>query len=347
MYYKAKALVHKGTPRIAVFFEKNATLIARIKTFEDARWSASNKYWHLPDTEANRLHFKLPLAHTLVPNAEGIASIENFKRYLLSKRYSSNTITTYSDAIKSFLTFFNSKAVKDITNEDVIAYNNDYILKHKFSSSYQNQIVNAIKLFFKIIKDSKVEIDKIHRPKREKTLPNVLSKEEVKAILSAHSNLKHKVMLSMIYSCGLRRSELLNLKPNDIDSKRNIVIIRQSKGKKDRITPLSPKILEMLRDYYLENKPKTWLFEGQNKGEPYSEQSLQSVLKQALQKARITKPVTLHWLRHSYATHLLESGTDLRYIQELLGHNSSKTTEIYTHVSTKSIQQIKSPFDEL
>ena len=347
MNFKAKTILHKGTPRIAVYFEKNAALIARIKTFEDSRWSASNKYWHLPDTEANRLHFKLPLAHTLVPNAEGIASIETFKRYLLSKRYSPNTINTYSEALKSFLTFCNTKAVKDITNEDVILYNNDYILKHNLSSSYQNQIVNAIKLYFMIVKDTAIEIDKIHRPKREKVLPNVLSKEEVKAILEAPKNLKHKAMLSMIYSCGLRRSELLNLKPNDIDSKRNVVIIRQSKGKKDRITPLSPKILELLRNYYKEYSPKTYLFEGQEKNTQYSARSLEEVLKKSIKLATINKPVTLHWLRHSYATHLLESGTDLRYIQELLGHNSSKTTEIYTHVSTKNIQQIKSPFDDL
>jgi integrase/recombinase XerD len=169
----------------------------------------------------------------------------------------------------------------------------------------------------------------------------------VKSILDAHYNIKHKVMLSLIYSCGLRCGELLNLKPDDIDSKRNIVLIKQSKGKKDRIVPLSIKILEMLRDYYSVYKPSNYLFEGQNKGQPYDARSLQLVLKQALQKTNIKKPVTLHWLRHSYATHLLESGTDLLYIQELLGHNSSKTTEIYTHVSTKSIQQIKSPFDDL
>ena len=187
MNYKAKTILHKGTPRIAVYFEKNAVLIARIKTFEDARWSASNKYWHLPDTKANRLHFKLPLDHTLVPNTEGMSSIETFKRYLLSKRYSPNTINTYSEALKSFLTFCNTKAVKDITNEDVIAYNNDYILKHKFSSSYQNQIVNSIKLFFKIVKETAIEIDKIHRPKREKVLPNVLSKEEVKMIAETNA----------------------------------------------------------------------------------------------------------------------------------------------------------------
>ena len=154
-------------------------------------------------------------------------------------------------------------------------------------------------------------------------------------------------MLSLIYSCGLRRGELLNLKAADIDSKRGVVVIRQGKGKKDRITPLSVKILELLRSYYSSWKPTTWLFEGAKAGEQYSEKSLENVLKQALIKSKITKPVTLHWLRHSYATHLLESGTDLRYIQELLGHSSSRTTEIYTHVSTKSLQQIKSPFDDL
>lgn len=347
MKWNAKIISHKGTPRIAIFFEKDATLISRIKTFEDALWSASKRYWHLPDTEQNRLHFRLPLAHTLLPNTEGLTSIETFKRYLSSKRYSPNTINTYSEALKSFLTFCNTKAIKEITNDDVIAYNNDYILKHNLSSSYQNQIVNAIKLYFKIVKETAIEIDKVHRPKREKVLPNVLSKEEIKAILEVPKNLKHKAMLSMIYSCGLRRSELLNLIPNDIDSKRNVVIIRQSKGKKDRITPLSPKILELLRDYYKEYSPKIYLFEGQEKNTPYSARSLEEVLKKSITLAKINKPVTLHWLRHSYATHLLESGTDLRYIQELLGHNSSKTTEIYTHVSTKNIQQIKSPFDDL
>lgn len=347
MKWNAKIISHKGTPRIAIFFEKDATLISRIKTFEDALWSASKRYWHLPDTEQNRLHFRLPLAHTLLPNTEGLTSIETFKRYLSSKRYSPNTINTYSEALKSFLTFCNTKAIKEITNDDVIAYNNDYILKHNLSSSYQNQIVNAIKLYFKIVKETAIEIDKVHRPKREKVLPNVLSKEEIKAILEVPKNLKHKAMLSMIYSCGLRRSELLNLIPNDIDSKRNVVIIRQSKGKKDRITPLSPKILELLRDYYKEYSPKIYLFEGQEKNTQYSARSLEEVLKKSITLARINKPVTLHWLRHSYATHLLESGTDLRYIQELLGHNSSKTTEIYTHVSTKNIQQIKSPFDDL
>ena len=344
MKWEAKIIKHKGEKRIAVFFEKNTDLISRIKKVEGSRWSQSKGFWHVPNTVENQIRFKITVS---LPSAEGIEAIEKFKQYLRSKRYSESTITTYSEALKSFFTFFNSKSINLITNEDIICYNNDYVLKNKLSASYQNQVVNAVKLYFKTIKDTMIEVEKIHRPKRAKVLPNVLSKEEVKKILEANSNLKHKAMLSMIYSCGLRRSELLNLKFSDIDSKRNIVIIRQSKGKKDRITPLSAKILDLLRRYYKEYSPKTYLFEGQEKNTQYSARSLEEVLKKSVKLASINKPDTLHWLRHSYATHLLESGTDLRYIQELLGHNSSKTTEIYTHVSTKNIQQIKSPFDDL
>jgi len=175
----------------------------------------------------------------------------------------------------------------------------------------------------------------------------VLSQEEVKKVLDAHINPKHRLMLAMIYGCGLRCGELLNLKAEHIDSDRLILNIRQGKGQKDRIVPLSPRLLNMLREYYRLYRPRIWLFEGMTAGQPYDQRSLQQVMKTALQKAGINKPATLHWLRHSYATHLLESGTDLRYIQELLGHQSSRTTEIYTHVSKLSIQNIISPFDKL
>ena len=347
MKWESKLIKHKGIVRIAIVFEKNAELIARVKLIDGSRWSQSMSVWHIPDTEENRIRFKIPLHQQTVPSEEGILQIEKFKQWLLSKRYSPSTIKTYSEALKSFLIFYREKPIAEITNEDVIIYNNEYILKNNLSASYQNQIVNAIKLFFQTIRETKMMVDKIHRPKRAKLLPNVLSKEEIKLILNAHSNIKHKMMLSLIYSCGLRCGELLALKPVHIDSKRNIVLLKNSKGQKDRIVPLSPFILEMLREYYKLFKPKTYLFEGQTAGMAYDSRSLQLILKQALQKTGITKPATLHWLRHSYATHLLESGTDLRYIQELLGHSSSKTTEIYTHVSTKSLQQIKSPFDDL
>ena len=272
--------------------------------------------------------------------------IVRFEHYLQSKRYSSNTIKVYTETLRVFLRYFANKAIEEISNEDLIAFNNDYILKNNFSSSYQNQLVNAVKFYYSAIQHKKIDVELVHRPRREKTLPNILSKEEVKSILDAPYNLKHRAMLSMIYSCGLRRSELLNLTKLDIDSKRMVVVIRMAKGKKDRIVPLSPKILILLRDYYKCYHPKQYLFEGQDGGK-YSEKSLENVFKQSLLKARIEKPATMHWLRHSYATHLLESGTDLRYIQDLLGHKSSKTTEIYTHVSTKNIQNIRSPFDDL
>lgn len=347
MQWTSKLIKHKNKNRIAVYSEKDNEFIKYIKQIDDALWSYKLTAWHIPDTEENRRLFKITPASYSVPSTEGMAHIIKFTQWLNYKRYSPNTIKTYTEALKTFLVYYNEKEIASITNQDVIHYNSEYIVKNNFSASYQNQMVNAIKLFFSTILETQIDIHKIQRPKRPKLLPNVLSKEEIKLILEAHGNIKHKSMLSLIYSCGLRRSEVLNLKPDSIDSKRGVVIIRQAKGKKDRIAPLSLKILKLLRSYYKIYRPKTWLFEGNLEGEKYSEQSLQSVLKQALTKAKITKPVTLHWLRHSYATHLLESGTDLRYIQELLGHNSSKTTEIYTHVSTKSLQQIKSPFDDL
>lgn len=273
--------------------------------------------------------------------------IEQFVDWMRSKRYSKNTEKAYTDAITVFLQFVSSKQLYEINNVDIVRFNNEYVLKRKLSASFQNQIVSAIKLFFKTVENRRLEVEKVHRPKTFKKLPAVLSKEEVKLILEAHGNMKHRAMLSLIYACGLRRSELIHLKPADVDSNRHILIIRQAKGRKDRIVPVSEKLIKLLREYYKAHRPQIWLFEGQNCGEKYSEKSLENVLKHAVRKVGINKPVSLHWLRHSYATHLLENGTDLRYIQELLGHKSSKTTEIYTHVSTKSIQNIVSPFDTL
>jgi integrase/recombinase XerD len=370
-----KPLLHQNTNRLGLYFKADQELNSIVKTFADAKWSQTHKCWHIANNRTNlkelfsvfrgkayvnadALFLPKPKEKVLAKpiekttptgelNAEHFKKIAQFKDWLSSRRYSPNTIKTYTEALRTFLKFYHDKPIPEINNQDLIRFNNDYILHNGFSVSFQNQVVNAIKLFFRKIENTQLEVDLIHRPKREKKLPNVLSKEEIKTILEAPDNLKHKAMLSLIYSCGLRAGELINLKPNDIDSNRNIVLVRNAKGKKDRITPLSPKILDLLREYFKTYKPTSYLFEGQNPSEKYSDRSLQLVLKQCLNKTRITKPVTLHWLRHSYATHLLESGTDLRYIQELLGHNSSKTTEIYTHVSTKNLQQIKSPFDDL
>ena len=269
------------------------------------------------------------------------------KQWMAHKRYSDNTIKTYLDGAKSFLMFVYPKPLNTVGNDDVVEYVNKYIIRNHLSFSFQNQVITAVKLFFREIEHSRIDIDKLERPRQQHKLPNVLSMDEVGRILNALKNTKHRAMLSLIYSCGLRRSELLHIKPKDVDSKRNLLIIRNAKGYKDRVAPLSDKTIEMLRNYFKEYRPKVWLFEGQKAGEQYSETSLHEVFQLALAKSKINKPATPHWLRHSYATHLMEAGTDLRYIQVILGHKSSKTTEIYTHVSTKSLQKIISPFDSL
>ncbi len=351
---------HHNNDVVFLIFPKDGELISAIKTLGVAKWSQTKRKWFITKDKFELSKLINVLSEKAVIDTSGLKektntilpdeiehSLSKFKLWMEHRRYSPSTINTYTDAAKSFLMFTYPKPTKSIANDDVVNYVNEYIIKNRLSFSYQNQVVNSIKLLFKEVVQSRLDIDKLERPRREHKLPNVLSKEEVASIIKAHTNVKHKTMLSLIYACGLRRSELLNLKPTDIDSKRGLLFIRQAKGRKDRITPISNKVIEMLRDYYKMFRPRVWLFEGQNPGEQYSEKSLQNILKQALAKAKINKPVTLHWLRHSYATHLLEAGTDLRFIQELLGHKSSKTTEIYTHVSTKSLQNIKSPFDDL
>jgi integrase/recombinase XerD len=380
-YIKLETLTHRGTERIFLWFPYNNSLASVVKQINGALWSSSRKCWHVAYNEENikdifflfQGRASIDSTNLYIKNKENIKEekpsvqkqaekknensneirekkaeeIKEFEEWLIQVWYSDKTISIYTEALKVFFDFYSEKSSKDINNHDLIKFNNEYIIAKKFSASYQNQVINAIKLFYKRIQNKTIDIEQIVRPRRLHKLPNVLSKEEVACILKASVNIKHKTMLSMIYACGLRRSELLNLLPADIDSKRGLLIIRQAKGRKDRVAPISEKIIAMLREYYKMYKPEKWLFEGQNKGDRYSEQSLQKVLKIALSRTSIKKPVTLHWLRHSYATHLLESGTDLRFIQELLGHKSSKTTEIYTHVSTKSLRKIKSPFDDL
>jgi integrase/recombinase XerD len=292
----------------------------------------------------DRLKFK---KFAIILDSETTETLNRFRYWMNSRRYSENTIKTYLDGLRVFFVFYKNRRPEEITNDDLIRFNNEYIIANKFSASYQSQIINAIKLYYGRIQKKELAVEDIIRPKKPKKLPNVLSKEEVGLIISGQKNMKHRTMLSLIYACGLRRGELLNLKLEDVDSKRNLLIIRDAKGMKDRVIPISDKLINSMREYYKLYRPVTWLFEGQTGGEQYSETSLQNVFKHALKKGRIKKMATLHWLRHSYATHLLEQGTDLRYIQVLLGHKSSRTTEIYTYVSTRSIQKIKSPFDDL
>ena len=360
---------HRQQQVVLIKSPVDSELTSAIKRIKSSKWSHTLRSWYVPYSKEMLFEIKNILGPLCTIDAELLKNklkqnaiitaqniyintalntkIELYTQWMLSKRYSQSTIKTYTEALKTFLKYYYQKPLEEISNQDIIEFNTHYILRKNLSSSYQNQVVNAIKLFFRQIENRNLDVDLIHRPKREKLLPNVLSKEEVKKILSGVLNLKHKAMLSVIYACGLRRGELLKLKPEHIDSKRGIILIKQAKGRKDRIAPLPTKIIEMLRTYYKEYKPSLYLFEGQVKGEKYNERSLNEVFSQAILKSKILKPATLHWLRHSYATHLLESGTDVRYIQELLGHKSIKTTEIYTHVSTKKISEIKSPIEDM
>jgi len=277
---------------------------------------------------------------------EVLTGLQKLKVWMKERRYSERTIDAYLKTLQVFFAYYEKKHFSEITNEDVTAFNSDYILRKKLSASYQSQFVNALKLFFSINGHASLKTERLVRPKKSFQLPKVISQEEVAQIINSCSNIKHRSMLSLIYSAGLRRGELLGLKIKDIDSKRMMIGIRQGKGMKDRYVPLSALVLDMLRDYYKKYRPKDFLFEGQSGGK-YSERSIELVLKKAVSDARIEKNINLHMLRHSYATHLMEAGTHLRYIQELLGHKSARTTQIYTHVSNLEISKIGSPIDKL
>ena len=358
-------LHHHGEDCIAIRFEKNYDLITEVKKIPGARFSKTNTCWYVTHSSTSLSSIVEALQHkasvdysalqknisqkrpseALAINSKKNCPIE-FTEQLDRMRYSDNTKRNYIYLFTQFINFFPTTAIGEISDDQVNQYM-QYLLKvKKIASSTQNQAINAIKFYYEKVRKEQRKVYALERPLKESKLPTVLSEEEVIAILKTVDNLKHRAMLYLIYAAGLRRSELLNMKINAIDSKRMVINIRGAKGKKDRITLLSVKILELLRNYFVEYKPKTWLFEGLP-GEPYSESSLQKIFMTALKKSKVRKEASLHTLRHSFATHLLESGTDIRYIQALLGHNSSKTTEIYTHLTRKAFDKIRSPLDNL
>lgn len=271
-------------------------------------------------------------------------NFSSIKQKLRYKRYSPNTISTYISCLEQFNRFLKKEELQ--INEPVIYQYLIELVDKGYSRSSQNQHINAIKFYLEKVLKQESKNYYIERPLKKRKLPVVLSENEIQLILSNIGNLKHKALLSLIYSCGLRVGEALSLKINDLDSDRMLISVRNGKGEKDRMVPLASNVLNLLRTYYKQYQPSDYLFNGAEKG-PYSATSIRNVLKRAVYKSYIKKNVTPHTLRHSYATHLLEKGTDLRYIQVILGHSSVKTTEIYTHVSTKNLQAIKSPIEEM
>jgi len=259
------------------------------------------------------------------------------------KKYSNSTIRTYVTAFEKFVNHYKENDLRQL-NENHIRDYLSTLVKKGFSNSAINQAINAIKFYYELVLDMPNRFYDIERPIKEHKLPKVLSKEEVLMIIAHTNNIKHKCIVSLLYSAGLRRGELIRLKITDIDSKRMLIRVQDAKGNKDRYTLLSCRVLEELRSYYKTWRPKLYLFEGPG-GMEYSARSIANIIKNAAEKAGIRKIVTPHMLRHSFATHLLENGTDLRNIQALLGHNSIKTTEIYTHVAASSFNKIKNLLD--
>lgn len=342
---------YKEFPVIFIDFEFEWRIVDRFRTYSKTKYIASEKKWFVPKKDFSIKEIKEIFNGEITIDLNNITPIQKeiAEKYLATlerKRYSESTIKTYFQYFVEFTKYFFSYDINEITPQEI----NDYILElietRNISTSQQNQRINAIKFYFEKVLGKEKLYFEIERPRREKLLPDVLSKTEISLILKATQNIKHKSLIALIYSCGLRRSEAINMKIKDIDSGRMLIKIRGAKGKKDRYVQLAEGTLQLLRRYYKKEKPSIWIFEGQN-GEKYSATSITNVLKNTARKAGIKKRVYPHILRHSFATHHLEQGTDLRYIQEWMGHESSKTTEIYTHVSNTDFLKFKNPLDDI
>ena len=340
---------------VKIRFKYNKRIIEIIKAIPGRRWSPEAHFWYIPkkqfDLKSFLDHFgpDVVIDHSALDASPCEKHIELPREYLemlIRKRYSQNTIKTYVSYMRSFMEEFSHRNLGSITTPEINRYISKLIHTRDISASQQNQRINAIKFYYEKVLGRKEEYYQLNRPRKVKRLPRILTVEEVELLLKNCNNLKHKCILMTLYSGGLRRSELINLKITDIDSRRMLIRISNSKGNKDRYTLLSEKLVQLLRDYFTFYRPKHWLFEGQGGGQ-YSATSIENIFRKALRKAKIAKHATPHTLRHSFATHLLEQGINLLYIKELLGHSSIKTTEIYTHVSSKQLRKIKNPLDNL
>ena len=271
--------------------------------------------------------------------------IDNMALYLDENRYSPRTREAYLSMLEFYFRYFSERDPVEIGGNEISKFIYEFIIKNGYSAAYQNQMISAIRTFY-FLSGNTPEIDMPGRPRRTRALPKTFSKEEIGRILNSPGNIKHKLLLWIIYSCGLRRSEVTNIRLKDLDRDRSIIHIREGKGMVDRIVPVSGKVWNKIDEYLASYCPKEYLFEGQMRGR-YSSESVYRVFKAALSKAGIMKDVGVHSLRHSYATHLHEGGLDIKYIQELLGHKNTRTTEIYTHVSRRNLISIRSPIEDL
>ena len=361
-------LLINGEKKIGLEFPYDKTIQTIIKTLPNPLWSETYQMAYIPNTKRNvTLIFdtfrqiawvngnyffpKKPINNHNPQIKRKDLKLKNehipevYIQKLLLKKYAKSTVSTYISLFTKYIIHHKGQSIDSLTENDIKKYLELEIKKGR-SSSTINQTVNAIKFYYEIVLEMPNRFYDIERPFKESTLPKVLNKNEVGRMLNSITQIKHKCIVSLLYSAGLRRVELLNLKLADIDGENNTVIIKNGKGRKDRLTIISASLVKQLRIYYKAHRPKEYLFEGE-KGGPYSASSVSKIIKRAAKKAGIAKNVSPHMLRHSFATHLLEDGTDLRQIQLLLGHSSTKTTEIYTHVTKSHLKAVKNPLDSL
>ncbi|MEM6517389.1 MAG: site-specific tyrosine recombinase/integron integrase [Bacteroidota bacterium] len=364
-------LMINGQKMIGIKFLPDKLIQRLIKSLPNPKWSKKHDMAVIPNTKKNQgliyttfsglvwINYNRFSRNKPINRNQEVIDVSWFRNreplkdfrfcpesYLLKlelKRYSLSTVKTYVYFFEKFINYHKNKPIDGLDEADVRRFLQTLIAANR-SNAYINQAVNAIKFYYEVVLDMPNRYYAIERPRKEHKLPKVISREEVLKLIECTNNIKHKCIVQLLYSAGLRRSEVINLKVTDVDSTRMLINIRQGKGNKDRSTILSKVLLVNLRVYYEKYRPKYYLFEGQT-GHKYSGESVLKVVKTASRKARLPVQITPHVLRHSFATHLLEQGVDLRQIQIILGHQSSKTTEIYTHVSTKLINNIINPLD--
>ena len=336
-----------------------------MRQIQGSRWTPDQRCWHIPyDKQAyaqlKRLFGEGQILATNCmesvnqsdvagtsgqTNLKYEAEVVRMEQKMILQRYSPNTVKTYKNFFKLLLAFYPDRNPKELTKPDLMKFLLHGIRERNWSNSAQNQAVNATKYYFEKVLGQEREFYEL-RPRREHKLPGVFSEQEVVKIFQNITNLKHCTILMLIYSAGLRIGESINLRKEDLNLERKSVFVKAGKGKKDRYSVLSEKVIIQIEKYLEEYKPDYWLFEGQTGGR-YSARSIQQIFRRAVAKAGVNPYSTVHTLRHSFATHLLERGMDLRYIQNLLGHASSETTEIYTHITQKAREKLCSPLDFL
>jgi len=312
-------------------------------------FSGPQNSWVIPAEESNvKSFFEIIAKETATsPESSTQKALKEIESHLFLRRYSKNTITTYMEQIRRFFEYYNEVNPFELTDKNVEEYLLHLLKKKNISLSYQKQVICSIKFYFEKILGRETKKYFFERPiQKIIKLPVVLTKRELRIFFDQFDDLKNLTMFKTIYSSGIRISELINLRISDIDSDMMLINIRSGKGMKDRVTLLSEELLVLIRKYYKKYHPKVWLFESSDKIK-YSPQAVRKKFHQAFDKTGIDKKATVHTLRHTFATHMLENGEDVRKIQKLLGHKNITTTEIYTHISSKAIQNLRSPLDSL